>query len=395
MKKRFQQIKLSNDNINENVNEEKELEENHEECNNKNNEEIQWEDIDASELKETVNFQSLPKKILDLKIENSNIDFLANNDVDDIHHSLEKNLESLFENNSRKESDLYNKTLDKEVILDNSINNYEEKNLEIPIENDKKDKFSLFSDLSLFNRNTDSSNQVSNANININSELNKEKKNDLPSDYIIQNYVDNSKIFENVCYLENPIALIKKNLLAKNWFVTKNDKLINCFTSFELFKFFENYINKKKDITSYWIYDNETDIHFTASSIYENLKEHIVELMKEMQNNIQQSIIKNQMIMNNFPPNMMFSPRNQTQGDSKLPIIQQHVPIFQPFGPMQINNRFMPPQPLFMPMPKNYAMMNIGMNNIQKDKKGNDYQTMSNCVPLKPEIISNTSKNGK
>ena len=144
MKKRFQQIKLSNDNINENVNEEKELEENHEECNNKNNEEIQWEDIDASELKETVNFQSLPKKILDLKIENSNIDFLANNDVDDIHHSLEKNLESLFENNSRKESDLYNKTLDKEVILDNSINNYEEKNLEIPIENDKKDKFSLF-----------------------------------------------------------------------------------------------------------------------------------------------------------------------------------------------------------------------------------------------------------
>ena len=278
MKKRFQQIKLSNDNINENVNEEKELEENHEECNNKNNEEIQWEDIDASELKETVNFQSLPKKILDLKIENSNIDFLANNDVDDIHHSLEKNLESLFENNSRKESDLYNKTLDKEVILDNSINNYEEKNLEIPIENDKKDKFSLFSDLSLFNRNTDSSNQVSNANININSELNKEKKNDLPSDYIIQNYVDNSKIFENVCYLENPIALIKKNLLAKNWFVTKNDKLINCFTSFELFKFFENYINKKKDITSYWIYDNETDIHFTASSIYENLKEHIVQI---------------------------------------------------------------------------------------------------------------------
>jgi hypothetical protein len=382
--------------------------------NYKNTEEIQWEDIDAKELKDVkISFQALPKKLADLKNENANNDFLVSNENDDIPDNLEKNLEAIFDIDSKKDNSVCNKTNqteEKDFCLNTSQTNNEDKILSENTNDDsKKDKFSLFSDLSLFNRNNENLLQSIPNQINPQNNIKEfvthflDDKNNIVNDNTqnSQNTFENSKIFENVCYLENPVALIKKNLLSKNWFVTKNEKLIQCFTSYELFKFLENEVNKQKEISSYWVFDNETDIHFTAIAIYDNLKDNIIELMKELQNNYhQQNMMKNKIFLNSFPPNMMFNPNSpKTQDIGKVPVIPPNVPIFQPFPPQMmppINNRFMPP-PMFMPIPGNF-MMNFAMNtnmNIQREKV--EEQFKSTIINNVPNIETNlkTTKIGK
>lgn len=356
-----------------------------------------------------MSFQPIPKNLAELKLDNPNNDFFTCNENDEIPDNLEKNLEAIFEIDSKKDNSICNKTNqteEKDYCLNTSQNNYEDKLLSENTNDDsKKDKFSLFSDLSLFNRNNENV-QQSITNQIFPQPNNKEfvthlqeDKNNTVNDNTHQHTFENSKIFENVCYLENPVALIKKNLFLKNWFVTKNEKLVQCFTSYELFKFLENEINKQKDISSYWVFDNETDIHFTAISIFDNLKDNINELMKELQNNYQQNIMKKQVYLNGFPQNMMFTHNSpKTKDISKVPVIPTNVPLFQPFPPqmMPINNRFIPP-PMFMPIPGNF-MMNFGMNsnmNLQREKIEDHIKSnIINSVPI-IESNFNTTKIGK
>jgi len=106
-------------------------------------------------------------------------------------------------------------------------------------------------------------------------------------------------------FLEDPLYLVKNNINVKGWQVKENDRIIASMNSYELLMFLENRLkNEKLGINNIWVFDSMTDIYYTPMTLYEVLKENVNILLPPSQNRFLP--IQNQIPFNQA--NMM--PRN-------------------------------------------------------------------------------------
>jgi hypothetical protein len=86
-------------------------------------------------------------------------------------------------------------------------------------------------------------------------------------------------------FLEDPLYLVKNNTNVKGWQVKENDRIIASMNSYELFMFLENRLkNEKLGVNNIWVFDSMTDIYYTPMTLYEVLKENINILLPPSQN---------------------------------------------------------------------------------------------------------------
>lgn len=85
-------------------------------------------------------------------------------------------------------------------------------------------------------------------------------------------------------FIENPSAVIVKNMYLKNWFVlTEKDKLIN-FSSIELLDFLEMYYKAEKKYEILHINDYQSDMYFNPVTLLEYLREIVPSFKFKMPN---------------------------------------------------------------------------------------------------------------
>lgn len=297
----------------------------------KDEEEIEWEDVNVKELEKVhLTFQKIPGKDNEIKIAehskiinvnslfgvsfpleqtskeilNTTTVLISKDNVGNFDPFKEESLET--NNNLKKKSvkinDLTSQTniINKNIPLLNPIEGNNKDNSK-SISTHKNDNYdSLFSDLSLINIKTPSQSELNyhpqiNESMPYWNEINKELfRQDLHNkrlmnpnvgpmgNHLMNNFPMDNKYFppnNNNCpenFLEDPLYLVKRNVNIKGWYIKENDKIMATMNSYDLLIFLENRMkNEKMGLKNLWIFDSMSDIYYTPMTLYEVLRENI------------------------------------------------------------------------------------------------------------------------
>lgn len=114
-------------------------------------------------------------------------------------------------------------------------------------------------------------------------------------------------------FIENPSAVIVKNMYLKNWFVlTEKDKLIN-FSSIELLDFLEMYYKAEKKYEILHINDYQSDMYFNPVTLLEYLREIVPSFKFKMPN---PSTMMFHQMSGMFKPNQTIYNKSSTIGNT-------------------------------------------------------------------------------
>lgn len=323
-------------------------------------EEVEWEDVDAKELQNVqVTFQKIPKpgdpKEDILKLDNEEVSKVVNiNSLFGVNFPFDQqNQKHVFPFTQEHTSDIFKENINepniKKPLSSNEIINMQNTFKQTMMPNMNKENLkssntllkqevllnkkilendSLFSDLSLINRNIPidvSENQQYSQKIPFLNEGYQDFLNPQPQPVMRQqknfNHFSNNH-FMNIPYqnnnynnlnqvninnnnfngfnnnlnqqfnyncpdnfLEEPLFLVKRNTNVKGWQVKENDRIIASMNSYELLMFLENRLkNEKLGLNNIWIFDSMSDIYFTPITLYDVLKENINIILPQSHN---------------------------------------------------------------------------------------------------------------
>jgi hypothetical protein len=206
-------------------------------------------------------------------------------------------------------------------------------------------------------------------------------------------------------FLENPVFIIKKNLIQRGWFLmTENNKILGNFNSIDLLGYLDAEFKSKNNFNNVWITDYETDIYFTASNLYEILKEtvpKIIEKKKSMpsigmnrmmppmnnMNNPAFSMVNPMFPMNPMGPMNPMMNKNFEMGmfqDNRNPMMFMNPPFDEKMKRMSMSSMNVIPQKNMMKQPP--VNMNINLQFVQNDIN------LNNIMLNHPDGKRNTSK---
>ena len=86
------------------------------------------------------------------------------------------------------------------------------------------------------------------------------------------------KLYNPNIFLENPVLLVKKNLIERNWILMKDNKIIINYNSDELLIFLISKFKLGDNLNDYCIHDYQTDVVFQPKMLYEILFEYVPKL---------------------------------------------------------------------------------------------------------------------
>jgi hypothetical protein len=102
---------------------------------------------------------------------------------------------------------------------------------------------------------------------------------------------DNSPLFNNfnedytkynpLVFLENPVLIIKKNLIEPHWFLMKNGKIQGNYNSEDLLYYLGEQIRQGNKFENVSITDYPTDVFFLPSNLFDSLKVNVPKLKKK------------------------------------------------------------------------------------------------------------------
>jgi hypothetical protein len=178
--------------------------------------------------------------------------------------------------------------------------------------------------------------------------------------------------FDPASFLENPSAIIQKNLVQRGWFLmSENNKILGNFNSLDLLIYLDDEFEAQSDMTKVWITDYETDIYFTPSNLYEALKDTVPKLIENIKSKKNQQSEPPRMNKGPFNPHMM--PMN--------PKMMKNMPMH--------NNQMRGPPMGMMPMPMDRHMM---MRNPHEDRMHRPMMNNPMLTPLNSQMMSQSHK---
>ena len=117
-------------------------------------------------------------------------------------------------------------------------------------------------------------NNNKNEEIKNENEKNLNKENDM-NDPLMNDFTTDFKLYNPKVFLENPVLLVKNNLVERNWILIKENKIIINYNSDELFLFLDGRFKLGDQLIDYCIHDYQTDVVFQPLILYEILNEYL------------------------------------------------------------------------------------------------------------------------
>ena len=191
-----------------------------------------------------------------------------NNDYNQQYYYMQNNPEILNQINNQQ----YTQQIKNIPNKKNSNNNINVKNInnENKIENISENKTENSSD-----NKTENKNDINSDNNKKNSKIEDDRFNDP----MMNDFFTDPKYYNPTVFLENPLLIVKKNLIKQNWFVIKNNSIMGNFNSEELLIYLE--YKTKEDLKEITINDYDTDFVFLPDRIFEILKSSLPKLKQK------------------------------------------------------------------------------------------------------------------
>ena len=128
-------------------------------------------------------------------------------------------------------------------------------------------------------------NNNKNEEIKNENEKNLNKENDM-NDPLMNDFTTDFKLYNPKVFLENPVLLVKNNLIERNWILMKENKIIINYNSDELLLFLDGRFKLGDQLIDYCIHDYQTDVVFQPLILYEILNEYLPKVKFCMWKNI-------------------------------------------------------------------------------------------------------------
>jgi hypothetical protein len=129
-----------------------------------------------------------------------------------------------------------------------------------------------------YNNNVNNVNNDNNDNNLIKENNNKEINENYLNDPLMNDFNIDYKLYNPNIFLENPVLLVKKNLIERNWILMKDNKIIINYNSDELLIFLNSKFKLGDNLNDYCIHDYQTDVVFQPKMLYEILFEYVPKL---------------------------------------------------------------------------------------------------------------------
>ena len=236
-----------------------------------------------------VEIPSSPKKELEKKISLNNVNENNNNDT------IENNNKA----NNNKEAKKYNLSPEQLSEIKREIQYAQYQNLFLLQQQYYLQYLkmqNLFNDILNSRINNDMKKILNNNYYNIyfnnkNEEFKNENEKNLNKDNymndpLINDFTTDFKLFNPQVFLENPVLLVKNNLIERNWILMKENKIIINYNSDELLLFLDGRFKLGDQLIDYCIHDYQTDIVFQPLILYEILNEYLPKVKFCMWKNI-------------------------------------------------------------------------------------------------------------
>ena len=126
---------------------------------------------------------------------------------------------------------------------------------------------------------------------------------------LFTNFNEDYTKYNQIVYLENPVLIVKKNLIEPKWILMKNNKVYRNFNSEELLIFLADEIRQGNKFDNMSVSDYHTDVFFKPSNLFDILRKNVPKLKRRymqfmMNTYTQQKMFYNMQMMMNQRNNM-------------------------------------------------------------------------------------------